>query len=185
MHFYNLLVAIRLTGRNKVFIQSSCCFLKAYFKRRVFQCHRQYIFLTLFGVLFLLERLLLCKHPLKTYLAILKILGIVSGVLYDSEFSEVTGPRYVVNLALVQVDRCDILLAHLFHLLLSGPLGLFCRIYDMPQRGLIWQKYLLYHSRARSLLTMKSDSAIYLNLNLFHLSEGWGKVSWHPSKERR
>lgn len=106
------------------------------FKTQVFQCYRWYVFLTAFCVLFPFP-LLLCKHPLKIYLTVLKILGVVSEVLYDNKLSEVTGPWYVVILALVQVDRYDILLAHLFHLLLSGPPGLFCHIYDMPQRGLI------------------------------------------------
>jgi len=81
--------------------------------------------------------LLLSKHPLKIYLTVLEILGVVSKVLYDNKLSEVKGPWYVGILALVQVDRYDILLGHLFHLLLSEPLGLFCHIYDMPQQGLI------------------------------------------------
>lgn len=134
---------------------------------------------------FFLGQLILCKHRLKIYLTVVKVLSVVNEVLRDSKLSEVTGPRHVVILALVQVDRYNILLAHLFHLLLSGPLGLFCHIYDMPQRGLIWQNCLLYHTSTRSLLTMKSRSAIFLNLSLVHLSEGWGKVSWHPSKERQ
>lgn len=154
-------------------------------KSWVFQFHSLFIFLTPFCVVVtvLLGHLPLSKHSLKIYLTVLKIFGIVSMVLYGNKVSEVTSPQYAVILALVQVDRYDMLLAHLFHLLLCGPLGLFCHIYDMLQRGLIWQNYLVYHSRARSLLTLTSDGKIYLHLSLFHLSEGWGKVSWHPSKK--
>lgn len=61
---------------------------------------------------------------MQTYLVVLKILVVVNKVPCDNKLSEVTGPLYIVFLALVQDDRYDILLAHLFHLLLSGPLGL-------------------------------------------------------------
>lgn len=186
MHFYALLVAIRLTGKtNNNSIQSLCCFVTLYFEKIVFQCSA--IFLTAFCVLFifLLGHLVLCKHSLKIHLTVLKIFGVVCMIVSGFILSEVTSPVYAGILALVQVDRYDMLLAHLFHLLLYGPLGLFCHIHDMLQRGLIWQNYFVYHSRARSLLTMTSDSEIYLNLSPFHLSEGWDKVSWHPSKKRR
>lgn len=164
-------------------IQSLCCIVTLYFEKIIFQCSA--IFLTAFYALFYFSSGTsgsIQTFTENTFNSSENFWHCQHGCFWlHPQWSD----KYAGILALVQVDRYDMLLAHLFHLLLYGPLGLFCHIHDMLQWGLIWQNYFVYHSRARSLLTMTSDSEIYLNLSPFHLSEGWGKVSWHPSKKRR
>lgn len=70
-------------------------------------------FPTLLCVLLLLGHLLLCRYIFSSSENFI----FVHKVSYDNKLSEVTGPWYGEILALVQDDRYDILLAHLFHLL--------------------------------------------------------------------